>query len=95
MSQRVGSLKDKTDFGLQLAYDADSEKTDSTSEIGEANDTPEQDRQSDEVGTKLDLARAYIDMGDVEGAREILDEVMSEGSEEQRDQANAMIGKIA
>ncbi|MDG2078686.1 MAG: FimV/HubP family polar landmark protein, partial [Pseudomonadales bacterium] len=87
--------EDKTDFGLQLAYDADSEQTDSTSEIGEANDTPEQDRQSDEVGTKLDLARAYIDMGDVEGAREILDEVMSEGSEEQRDQANAMIGKIA
>ena len=80
---------------MQLAYDADSEQTDSTSEIGEANDTPEQDRQSDEVGTKLDLARAYIDMGDVEGAREILDEVMSEGSEEQRDQANAMIGKIA
>ncbi|MDA8693642.1 hypothetical protein N9L91_00370 [Pseudomonadales bacterium] len=87
--------EDKTDFGLQLAYDADSEQTDSTSEIGEANDTPEQDRQSDEVGTKLDLARVYIDMGDVEGAREILDEVMSGGSEEQRDQANAMIGKIA
>ncbi|MDB2409748.1 hypothetical protein N9W57_03890 [Pseudomonadales bacterium] len=87
--------EDKTDFGLQLAYDADSEQTDSTGETGEANDTPEQDRQSDEVGTKLDLARAYIDMGDVEGAREILDEVMSEGSEEQRDQANAMIGKIA
>lgn len=87
--------EDETDFGLQLAYDADSEQADSTSGTGEANDTPEQDRQSDEVGTKLDLARAYIDMGDVEGAREILDEVMSEGSEEQRDQANAMIGKIA
>ena len=31
-----------------------------------------------EVGTKLDLARAYIDMGDPEGARSILDEVLKE-----------------
>ena len=32
-----------------------------------------------EVGTKLDLARAYIDMGDPEGARSILEEVLDEG----------------
>ena len=32
-----------------------------------------------EVGTKLDLARAYMDMGDPEGARNILEEVLSEG----------------
>ena len=37
-----------------------------------------------EVGTKLDLARAYIDMGDPEGARSILDEVLKEGSAVQR-----------
>ena len=33
-----------------------------------------------EVGTKLDLARAYMDMGDPEGARSILDEVLQEGN---------------
>ncbi len=33
-----------------------------------------------EVGTKLDLARAYVDMGDPEGARAILDEVLQEGN---------------
>ena len=33
-----------------------------------------------EVGTKLDLARAYMDMGDPDGARNILEEVLSEGS---------------
>ena len=33
-----------------------------------------------EVGTKLDLARAYMDMGDPEGARNILEEVLNEGS---------------
>ena len=37
-----------------------------------------------EVGTKLDLARAYMDMGDPEGARNILEEVMHEGSTAQR-----------
>src|SRR5205807_4353418 len=31
-----------------------------------------------EVGTKLDLARAYMDMGDPDGARNILEEVLAE-----------------
>ena len=87
------SETDGSNFGLQLAYDADSEIE--SEEGGLEADVGSQNRNNDEVGTKLDLARAYIDMGDIEGAREILDEVMSEGSEEQRDQANAMIGKIA
>ena len=45
----------------------------------------------DEVGTKLDLARAYIDMGDAEGARGILEEVMEEGSEEQQQEARSLL----
>ena len=49
---------------------------------------------SDEVATKLDLARAYIDMGDTEGARDILDEVMQEGSDEQKQEAQALSGRI-
>lgn len=48
----------------------------------------------DEVGTKLDLARAYIDMGDPEGARSILDEVLQEGSEAQKDEAQGLLQKI-
>ena len=35
-----------------------------------------------EVGTKLDLARAYMDMGDPDGARSILEEVLAEGNAE-------------
>lgn len=38
-----------------------------------------------ETATKLDLARAYIDMGDVEGAKAILDEVLKEDSDEKRE----------
>jgi pilus assembly protein FimV len=44
-----------------------------------------------EVGTKLDLARAYMDMGDPDGARSILDEVLSEGSASQKQEAQRLI----
>ena len=50
---------------------------------------------TDETTTKLDLARAYIDMGDAEGARDILDEVMSEGSDNQQQEAREMLAKLA
>ncbi|NEX20544.1 hypothetical protein G3480_09510 [Thiorhodococcus mannitoliphagus] len=45
----------------------------------------------DETATKLDLARAYIEMDDKEAAREILQEVMSEGRDEQKGEAKSML----
>ncbi len=48
-----------------------------------------------EVGTKLDLARAYVDMGDPEGARSILEQVLSEGSESQQQEARRLIQSLA
>jgi pilus assembly protein FimV len=47
-----------------------------------------------EVGTKLDLARAYIDMGDPEGARSILDEVLKEGSAAQKQEAERLMASL-
>jgi len=47
-----------------------------------------------EVGTKLDLARAYIDMGDPEGARSILDEVLKEGNPNQRKEAERLLAGL-
>jgi pilus assembly protein FimV len=47
-----------------------------------------------EVGTKLDLARAYIDMGDPEGARSILGEVVEEGDEPQRQEAQRLLDTL-
>jgi pilus assembly protein FimV len=49
---------------------------------------------TDETATKLDLARAYIDMGDIEGARDILDEVVAEGNDAQQQEAREMISKL-
>jgi pilus assembly protein FimV len=48
----------------------------------------------DEVGTKLDLAKAYMDMGDQESARNILSEVAQEGSQDQQREANELMRQI-
>jgi pilus assembly protein FimV len=47
-----------------------------------------------EVGTKLDLARAYMDMGDPDGARNILREVLQEGSMSQKSEAGRLLESL-
>ena len=49
---------------------------------------------TDECATKLDLARAYIDMGDEEGARDILAEVVDEGNDQQQQDAREMMEQL-
>jgi pilus assembly protein FimV len=53
-----------------------------------------EDATMTEVGTKLDLARAYLDMGDPDGARSILNEVLEEGDATQRDEAQNLLNGI-
>ncbi|MCE5233476.1 MAG: FimV/HubP family polar landmark protein [Mizugakiibacter sp.] len=48
----------------------------------------------DPVDTKLDLARAYLDMGDPDGARAMLEEVLAEGSAKQKSEAQKLLGEI-
>lgn len=48
----------------------------------------------DAIGTKLDLAKAYLDMGDPEGARSMLDEVMAEGNDAQKNEARKLLAEI-
>lgn len=50
---------------------------------------------TDECATKLDLAQAYIDMEDGEGAKELLQEVMDEGSDQQKSQARELLANLA
>lgn len=49
---------------------------------------------ADEAATKLDLARAYFEMGDSAGAREILEEVLREGNESQVKDARDLLSKL-
>ncbi|XZG69204.1 FimV/HubP family polar landmark protein [Chitinibacteraceae bacterium HSL-7] len=88
------------EFGLDMSFDLDSvpDETpaapapaidiDSTS-LGDLDFT-----SKDPVQTKIDLARAYIEMGDVEGAREILQEAMSEGNDDQQGQARGLLDSL-
>ena len=48
-----------------------------------------------EVGTKLDLARAYIDMGDPDGAKSILEEVVLEGNAQQKQEAQELLKHVS
>ncbi len=52
------------------------------------------DGQWHDAATKLDLARAYEEMGDQEGAREILREVIHDGDESQKAEARALLTKL-
>ncbi|MFZ5756202.1 MAG: FimV/HubP family polar landmark protein [Pseudomonadota bacterium] len=49
---------------------------------------------SDENATKLDLAKAYIDMGDADGARDILNEVVAEGTAAQKSEAQKLLAQV-
>ena len=50
---------------------------------------------TDECATKLDLARAYIDMEDFDGAKELLQEVVQEGSDQQKSDARSMMDSLS
>ena len=78
-----GSTPVDLDVGADVRGD---EEPTGTEEVG-----PLDPQTMTEVGTKLDLARAYIDMGDPEGARSILEEVLDEGDSGQRREAQSLI----
>lgn len=50
---------------------------------------------SPELDVKLDLVAAYIDMGDLEGARELLVEVIKEGGAQQKERAQQLLDSLA
>ncbi|MGH8531453.1 MAG: FimV/HubP family polar landmark protein [Gammaproteobacteria bacterium] len=73
-----------------------------TSDLYKAINQAEADQSGieDEAGTmadvdvKLNLARAYIELGDAEGARSILEEVVQHGAEEQRQEATQLLQQL-
>lgn len=93
MSSEVEDVTSAADAGIDTSAEALSyDETD----LGEGDIDGELDflADTDEVATKLDLARAYIDMGDTEGAKDILEEVVNEGNEEQQVEAKELIERI-
>ncbi len=72
--------------GINLNFD------DSASVAAPASDNKDDHWQ--EVATKLDLAKAYQEMGDASGAREIIEEVLREGDDEQRQAAQTLLSQL-
>jgi pilus assembly protein FimV len=66
----------------ELDFDGDAELADTQLDADDA------------AATKLELARAYLDMGDVEGARGMLEEVVNEGNAGQRAEAKRLLDEI-
>jgi pilus assembly protein FimV len=81
---------DDSEFNEPEQFDlsADDDTPDLEFDIGELDDI-------DEAETKLDLAAAYVDMGDPEGARSILNEVLVEGNDAQKDRANEILNTLS
>lgn len=83
---------------LSLAADADVDAPGPLSGTGTVAGTTshvgEETTSLNEIGTKLDLARAYIDMGDSEGAKNILNEVLEEGDSQQKQEAQKLMQQL-
>ena len=60
-----------------------------------AADEPAEIDGPEEVSTKLDLMQAYLEMGDSDGARELLNEIQAEGSDSQKAEANRLMESLA
>ena len=76
-----------------VVEDDDDEEEDHTVFVPRAAQ-PEEQSLEDEIATKLDLAKAYVELGDKDSAKAILDEVMADGNDEQRKQAEDLLGQI-
>lgn len=95
-SEAAGEPEVMSDNGLPDALDPFADDRPTSEAIGDSMDD-EFDFLSgtDECATKLDLARAYIDMGDEEGARDILSEVVDEGTDQQKQDARDMLAQLS
>jgi len=86
---------DAIDLDNGLDFDLDGFELDSAAETEAELEGDGELADLDEVSTKLDLARAYIDMGDPDGAKNILDEVMDEGNDDQKDEARDIMTQMS
>ena len=91
----------EADFSdLEIEGGDDVDELDLTSDFEDSEDDDYDDEDlviaddANGLSTKMDLARAYLDMGDDDGARQILDEVVAEGSEELKAEALELLERI-
>ena len=79
--------------GMELDWDL-GESGEGASTAGEAGDEEDVFAGMDDAATKLDLARAYADMGDSDAARNMLEEVLQEGTSSQQEHAQQLLDRL-
>jgi pilus assembly protein FimV len=93
---RSSGSESTTDFDLEdLELDSSAAPAPKAGKQSESDDAFDFLDEEDAASTKLDLARAYIEMGDQDGARDILSEVLQEGTSEQQQAANELLEKLS
>ncbi len=91
--EQASRLNSNTDQATVPLIDFDLSGTESTL-TGRRTETQAGTPLASQMATKLDLARGYIDLGVKDGARELLEEVMRDGTREQRQQAVELIKMV-
>ena len=84
-------IKAASNFGFAEPQSLQTEAFHKDSDHGDSHGLNLDDFNDDPVDTKLDLARAYVDMGDADGARAMLGEVLKEGTQIQQDVAKRLL----
>lgn len=72
-------------------FDFDTLSLEETDTVATSPESDETAAEEGDVATKLDLARAYLDMGEVDMARGLLEEVKDQGNAEQRREAEDLL----
>ncbi len=89
------NLEDERLSDLTDAINPITQEVDASSDLPAADDAQGADSEiGDEVETKLELARAFIEIGDAEGARSILHEVESDGTAAQQQAARDLLEQL-
>ncbi|HEX4584158.1 MAG TPA: FimV/HubP family polar landmark protein [Burkholderiaceae bacterium] len=91
--EQASRLNSNTDQATVPLIDFDLSGTETTLS-GRRTETQAGTPLASQMATKLDLARGYIDLGVKDGARELLEEVMRDGTREQRQQAVELIKMV-
>ena len=78
---------------FELVIDEEEDDADHTIMVPRSAGTAQQSEE-DEIASQLDLAKAYVELGDSDNAKTILNEIIAVGNDEQRQQAQELLGQI-
>ncbi|MBT8449157.1 MAG: hypothetical protein KJO69_05680, partial [Gammaproteobacteria bacterium] len=87
-----GEVEDVDEIADELNFETESDLDEGSDES--VDDSEEADVSEDDIDTQLDLAQAYVEMGDYEGAREIAEEVVENGTAAQKSKAQEILKSI-